>query len=238
MTGGSRGIGAAVARDVASRGWNVAIAYLRSDEAAGRVADAVRAAGRQALLLRCNLTRAEECAAAVERVRVEAGSLRGLVHCAGLGALSPVVETRANRWRLAWDSHVAAFVDLIAAARDAFEAEARVVAVSSLGASRVMPGYGAIGAAKGALEVLVRYLAVELADRGVTVNAVCGGPVDTDSLRSFPFFAEIEEASRERPCGRLGQPEDLARVIAFLLGPDAGWIRGQVIVADGGFGLV
>ena len=119
-----------------------------------------------------------------------------------------------------------------------FATPAAVVAVSSLGSRFVTPGYASIGASKGGLEVLVRYLAAELAPRGVNVNAVCGGPVDTDSLRSFPTFVELEQMSRQRPSGRMGQPEDLAPVIAFLLGPDARWIRGQVIVVDGGFSLL
>lgn len=238
VTGGSRGIGAATARTLASRGWHVAIAYLRNEAAAERVADDVESLGRQVLLHRCNLTSAEECQGLIGRIRAEAGTLQGLVHCAGLGAPAPVLDTRPNRWRLAWESHVAALVDLVAAARDMLQPGASVVAVSSLGAKRVMPGYGSIAAAKGALEVLVRYLAVELADRGINVNAVCGGPVDTDSLRSFPFFEAVEAECRRRPCGRLGMPDDLAKVIALLLDTDAAWIRGQVIVADGGLSLV
>jgi NAD(P)-dependent dehydrogenase (short-subunit alcohol dehydrogenase family) len=83
----------------------------------------------------------------------------------------------------------------------------------------------------------VRYLAAELAADGVTVNAVCGGPVETDSLRSFAFFAAVAEESRRRACGRIGQPEDIAPVVTFLLSPAARWIRGQIIVADGGFSL-
>ena len=238
VTGGSRGIGAATARTMASRGWHVAIAYLRDEAAAERVAEDVRRVGRRVLLHRCNLTRSEECRELIDRLRAEAGTLRGLVHCAGLGAPAPVIETRPNRWRLAWESHVAALIDLVSAGRDTLERGAGIVAVSSLGARRVMPGYGSIAAAKGALEALVRYLAVELADRGINVNAVCGGPVDTDSLRSFPFFEAVEAECRRRPCGRLGAPDDLAKVIAFLLDTDAAWIRGQVIVADGGLSLV
>jgi NAD(P)-dependent dehydrogenase (short-subunit alcohol dehydrogenase family) len=100
-----------------------------------------------------------------------------------------------------------------------------------------MPGYAAIAAAKGALESLVGYLAAELNPMGVNVNAVCVWPVDTDSLRAFPAYDSLARLSAERLPGRLGRPEDLAPVVAFLLSADAGWIRGQVLVADGGFGL-
>lgn len=237
VTGGSRGIGRAVALELAARGWNVAVAYLRNDAAAEEVAAGIRAAGSRALLHKGNLAKPQECAALIERVRAEAGALAGLVHCAALGALAPTLETRPSWWRLTWDTHVGALLELVAGARALFAGVAAVVAVSSLGSRVVTPGYAAIGASKGGLEVLVRYLAAELAPRGVNVNAVCGGPVDTASLRSFPAFDELERISRQRPPGRMGRPEDLAPVIAFLLGPEARWIRGQVIVVDGGFSL-
>ena len=238
VTGGSRGIGRAVALELGSRGWDVAIAYLQNDAAAEAVAGAIRASGRRCLLHRGNLANPDTCHALVERLRGEVGQLAGLVHCAALGALSPTLGTRPARWQITWETHVGAFLGLLADAESLLTAGAGVVAVTSVGTRRIMPGYASIAAAKGALEVLVRYLAVELSGRAVHVNAVCGGPVDTDSLRSFSFFDQLQRESVMRPPGRLGRPEDLAPVIAFLLSPAAAWIRGQVVVADGGFGLV
>ena len=237
VTGGSRGIGRAVALTLADEGWNVGIGYLQNHAAAEQVVAAVQGRGRSAFLHAGNLGSSEACGALVERLGSEAGRLDGLVHCAALGALSPVLETRPGRWRLAWDTHVAALIDLVARARPLFTRGGAVVALTSRGSQRVMPGYGSIAAAKGALETLVRYLAAELAGEDINVNAVCGGPVDTASLRSFDTFAALEAESRRRASGRLGQPEDLAPVVAFLLSPQARWIRGQVVVADGGFSL-
>jgi len=237
VTGGSRGIGRAVALTLAEQGWNVAVAYLRDHDAAEEVAAAVRAAGRDALLHAGNVGSTATCAALVERIGKEAGRLDGLVHCAALGALSPVLDTRPGRWRLAWDTQVGALIDLAARARPLFRRGGGIVALTSLGSTRVMPGYGPIAAAKGSLEALVRYLAAELAEEGINVNAVCGGPVDTASLRSFPTWGAMEEESRRRVPGRLGRPEDLAPIVSFLLSPGAAWIRGQVVVADGGFSL-
>lgn len=237
VTGGSRGIGRAVAVEAATRGWDVVVAYLRNEDAARQTAARVTESGRRAVLFQGNLANPDECGRLVAHVRAAAGRLDGCVHCAALGALAPATETRANRWRLAWDTHVAALLELLSRGRDTFRPGATVVAVSSLGTERVMPGYAPLGAAKGALEVLVRYLAVELAPSGINVNAVRAGPVDTDSLRAFPWFGDLEAESRRRPPGRLGTPEDVAKVIIFLLGPDAAWIRGQIIVADGGFSL-
>lgn len=238
VTGGSRGIGRAVALDLAARGWNVAVGFLRNEEAAEEVAAAVRDRGREALLCPHNLVRPEERRELVDRVATATDRLQGLVHAAGLGAPAPALGARPSRWEMAWETHVRALVDLIHHGRDLLRGPAGIVALSSLGAHRVMEGYATIAAAKGALETLVRYLAAELAADGVNMNCVCGGPVDTDSLRAFPRFDALAEESRRRPPGRMGRPEDLAPVVSFLLSRDARWIRGQVIVADGGFGLV
>jgi enoyl-[acyl-carrier protein] reductase III len=238
VTGGSRGIGRAIALELAAQGWDVAIAYLRNDDAAAASAAGVRCTGRRCLVYRANVAKPDECAELLRRFTADSGApLGALVHAAGLGALSPALATRPGRWQLALDTHVGALVELVTGAQPLFSDGAGVVALTSLGSRRVMPGYASIGAAKGALETVVRYLAAELAPRGVNVNAVCGGPVDTDSLRSFATFDALEQESRMRPSGRLGRPEDIAPVVAFLLGPSARWVRGQVLVADGGFSL-
>lgn len=237
VTGGSRGIGRAVALDLGARGWNVAVAFLQNEQAAAEVGDRLRELGRQVLVHQGNLANSDECARLVQLISSETDALHGLVHAAALGALAPVLETRANRWRLAWDTHVGALVDLVKHGQPLFAREASVVALSSLGARRVTEGYASIAAAKGALESVVRYLAAELAGQGINVNAVCGGPVDTDSLRTFPGYDGLVAESTRRPPGRLGEPSDLAPIVAFLLSPEARWIRGQVIVADGGLSL-
>ena len=237
VTGGSRGIGRAVAEELAATGWDVGIVYLRNDAAAESTADSVRRKGRRCVVYRANVGKADECSDVVRRFGEEVGPITGLVHAAGLGSLSPALSTRPARWQLAWDTHVGALLALAAAAHPLFAERASILAFSSLGVSQVMPGYAPIGAAKGALESVIRYLAAELVGRGVTVNAIRGGPVDTDSLRSFPIFGEVEAESRRRAPGRLGRPDDIAPIAAFLLGAGARWINGQVITADGGFGL-
>ena len=237
VTGGSRGIGRAVALELAKADWNVGIVHLRNEDAANSVAAAVRASGRKCLVYQANLAKPDECSAVVERFCQDAGPLSGLVHAAGLGSLSPALATRPARWQIAWDTHVGALVALASAAQMFFAERAAIVAFTSLGAWNVMPGYAPIAAAKGALESVVRYLAAELSPRSINVNAIRGGPVDTDSLRSFTTFDEVEAESRRRQPGRLGLPEDIAPIVAFLLGPGARWINGQIITADGGFGL-
>ena len=113
-----------------------------------------------------------------------------------------------------------------------------MIGLSSLGSRRFTPGYAAMGAAKGGLEALTRQLAVELAPQKVRVNTVCGGLIETETLDYFPDTEQlIKYAVEYTPLKRLGQPEDLARVVRFLVSEDAAWITGQVIVADGGFSI-
>ena len=118
-------------------------------------------------------------------------------------------------------------------------AGASIIGVSSLGSVRVLENYVLVGTSKAALEALVRYLAVELAPRGIRVNAVSGGVVDTDALDHFPNREQMLSGSLARtPAGRLVEPRDVADAVAFLCSPGAEMIRGQTIVVDGGFSLV
>ncbi len=113
-----------------------------------------------------------------------------------------------------------------------------IVAISSLGAQRVLENYTLIGTSKAALESLVRYLAVELAPRGIRVNAVSGGVVETGALDHFPNREEMLAAGAANPVGRLVAPDDIAGAVAFLCSPDAEMVRGQTLVVDGGFSLL
>jgi enoyl-[acyl-carrier protein] reductase III len=112
-----------------------------------------------------------------------------------------------------------------------------IVAISSLGAQRVLDNYTLVGTSKAALEALVRYLAVELAPRGIRVNAVSGGVVETGALEHFPNREAMLEIGASNPAGRLVAPEDIAGAVAFLCSPDAEMVRGQILVVDGGFSL-
>ncbi len=113
-----------------------------------------------------------------------------------------------------------------------------MIALSSLGARRVLDNYGALGPSKAALESLVQYLACELAPRGIRVNGVTAGFVETESIRKFPQAAELISAAVEQtPAGRIAQPSDVADVVLFLASPAARWIYGQTLVADGGLSL-
>jgi len=233
VTGGSRGIGRAIAlrfaRDGASR---VAIGYLRNDKAAEATADELREAGAEPVLVRGNVTSSR----VLDEVAL-LGPLDVLVHNAASGVVRDALDTEEKHWDWTLGANARALLALAKAAAPQMPRGSSIVGISSLGSSRVMAGYTLVGVSKAALEALVRYLAVELAPRGIRVNAVSGGVVETGALDHFPNREEMLEFGRANPAGRLVEPDDIAGAVAFLCSPDAEMIRGQVVVVDGGFSL-
>ena len=165
------------------------------------------------------------------------GTLDIFVSNAASGVQKPLSEIEDRAW--AWTMDVNARALLFGAQRAAalMPDGGSIVALTSAGSTRVLPGYGVVGASKAALEALVRYLAVELAPK-IRVNAVSPGVVDTDALTHFPNGAEIiADAASRTPAGRLATPDDVAEVVSFLCSPGAEMIRGHTLVIDGGAGL-
>lgn len=211
----------------------MAIGYLRSDRAAEKTATEIEALGSEPLLVRGNISSTR----VLEQV-AELGPLAALVHNAATGVARPALETDVRHWDWTLNANARAFLQLAAVAAPQMAPGSSIVAISSLGSSRVLKNYALIGTSKAALEALVRYLAVELAPRGIRVNAVSGGLVETGALEHFPNREEMLRMGRERtPAGRMVAPEDIAAVVAFLLSPAAEMIRGQTIIVDGGFSL-
>ena len=234
VSGGSRGIGRAIAlrfaRDGAKR---VAIGYFRSDSAAEQTASDLRALGAEPTLVRGNI--------GSERVLEEVaalGPLDVLVHNAASGVSTPALEATEKHWDWTMNTNARALLQLAQVVAPQMPEGASIVAISSLGAQRVLDNYTLVGTSKAALEALVRYLAVELAPRGIRVNAVSGGVVDTGALDHFPNRDEMLAAGSANPVGRLVSPEDIAGAVAFLCSPDADMVRGQTLVVDGGFSLL
>jgi enoyl-[acyl-carrier protein] reductase III len=174
------------------------------------------------------------------RIEEEFGRLDVFVANAARTAFRSAVSMDLRSWRRTQELNAEAFLvgAQFAAAIMRRNAGGRVIGLSSLGSRYYIPNYAALGAAKAVIENLARYLAVELAPDGINVNIVCGGFVDTGSMRMMPDYDMLTKNIAARtPAGRLGQPEDLAGIVAFLCSPDSEWIRGQTIIADGGFSL-
>jgi enoyl-[acyl-carrier protein] reductase III len=234
VTGGSRGIGKAIAlrfaRDGAAR---VAIGYLRNDRAAEETAEELRALGTEPVLVRGNVS-SERVLAAIAAL----GPLDVVVHNAATGVMRPALETEDRHWDWTLNANARAFLALARATVPAMESGSSLVAISSLGSTRVLENYVLVGTSKAALEAVVRYLGVELAPRGIRVNAVSGALVETGALDHFPNREEMLAAARSRtPAGRMVAVDDIAGAVAFLASDDARMVCGHVLVVDGGFSL-
>jgi enoyl-[acyl-carrier protein] reductase III len=235
VTGGTRGIGKAIALRLASEGaTRIALGYLRNDKAAEAAADEIRAAGAEPILVRGNV--------ASEKVVAEFashGPYAAVVHNAATGVIKPALETEDKHWDWTLNANARALLSLARACAPDMPNGSSIVAVSSLGAQRVLENYVLVGTSKAALESVVRYLAVELSPRGIRVNAVSAGVVETEALDHFPNREQMLSAGRTRtPAGRLVEPEDVAGAVAFLCSPDADMLRGHTLIMDGGYSLL
>jgi enoyl-[acyl-carrier protein] reductase III len=236
VTGGSRGIGKAISLRFAELGAaRVGVGYMRSDRAAEETADELRALGAEPMLLRGNVGDADRVKALLE----QAGPLDVVVANAATGVIRPTLELDEKHWDWTLNANARSIFTLARHAAPSMPAGGAVVALSSLGATRVLDGYVLVGVSKAAIEALVRYLAVELAPRDIRVNAVSAGLVETGALEAFPNREEMLAYYRSRtPVGRLVEPSDIADAVCFLASPQAAMIRGQTVVVDGGYSLL
>ena len=241
VTGSSRGIGKAIAVELARHGANVAVNYFRHRSDAEETARQIESEGAKALVVKAHVGDAKQVQALVEEAASHFGSVDIFVGNAVFGVLKPVLEQDERTWD--WTMNVNARSILLgakAAAKYMIEKRwGRIVSITSFGSTRVIPGYSVIGVSKAAIEAVTRYLAAELAPYGITANAVSPGVVQTKALDAFPDKETmIEEAVRHTPAGRLVTPEEIAKVVAFLCSDEASMIVGQVIAVDGGYGIV
>lgn len=245
VTGGSRGIGRATALALARAGADVAITYLNARPNAEEIGEEILAFGRKALVLRADLSREEDVGLLVDALHEHFGGLDILVSNAAGGGFRPLLEVSSATFDYAVHLNVSAFMWLVQRARPLLERSpdrldrARVITLSSWGAERALPMYGAIGACKAALESMTRHFALELGPSGVNVNCVRAGVVDTGSIRSLPGAEALLESRRQRSLAGNANvtPEDVANAVLFLASDLALMIQGQTIVVDGGTSL-
>lgn len=237
VTGGGRGIGRAISLGLARRGANIVVAYLRNRSAAEQTCVEAENHAVKAMGIRANVGDETQVDALFAEIAEAFGRLDVFVSSAATGVIRDLAGSDSKAWSWTMDANARALLLGARAARPLMASGGRIVALSSLGSSRVLPGYAVVGASKAAVESLIRYIAVEFAPAGITANVVAPGVVDTDALTHFPMRDEMLARGRENPAGRLVTPEDVAHAVSFLVSARASMINGQVLVVDGGAGV-
>lgn len=242
ITGGSRGIGRATALRLAEAGADVVINYITSQSAATAVAKEIQQMGRQAATVKADVSEPEDIAAMMDFVRERFARLDILVSNAASGGFRQLMDSTPRHFEAAMNTNVRALLLLVQSARhmlERSEGRAKVIAVSSHGSHKALPAYGLIGASKAALESLLRHLALELGNKGVNVNCVLAGLVETDSTRVLPNSTDFFEAVNQRRmmAGRPLTARDVADSVLFLASPLSDLVQGATLTIDGGEGI-
>jgi enoyl-[acyl-carrier protein] reductase III len=242
ITGGSKGLGRAIAVRFAQRGDEVFINYHSDDASAAATAAAVEAAGGKAHLVKADVSTIEGAYATVDVVAATTGRLGQLVHCAvDTTVRGPVLEMDPFAFAKALQCNASALIPLVQRALPLFHRGSSVIFLTSRGSQAVVAGYGAVGVPKAMAEVLIQYLAVELAPLGVRANCVAASAMDTDALRAVlteeEAQARLKRASELNPSGRNIELDEVVDTIEFLASDRAVMVQGQRLNVDGGFYL-
>lgn len=234
VTGASRGIGAAIARQLAADGFQTVVNYAESVAQAEDVVASIEAAGGQALAIRADVSDPRAVADLFERTEAQFGTVDVLVNNAGVTTFGPLSEVRDEDYQhLIAVNLTGTFNGMREGARRVRDG-GRIINLSTSIIGHYSPGNAVYTATKAAVEAMTHILAKELGPRRITVNAVAPGPVATELLLAGRSPELIQRLTNEIPLGRLGQPEDIARIVSFLASAESGWVNGQVIRANGG----
>lgn len=234
VTGASRGIGRAVAQRLAADGLAVAVGYAGGAAAAAETVAAVEGAGGTALAVQADVADETAVAAAFDRVEAELGGVDVVVNAAGRMHLAPIAELDLDALDALHRTNIRGTFVVAQQAARRLRAGGAFVGFSTSVVGTQFPTYGAYAASKAAVETMTLILARELRGRDITVNAVAPGPTATDLFLDGKSDELIAQLAQANPLERLGTPDDIASVVAFLAGPDGRWVNGQVLRANGG----
>lgn len=240
VTGAARGFGRAIAIRLAHEGATVVVNYRRSKSDALAVVDEIKQAGGEALAIRADIGKEDRLDRMFAEIKDKLGHLDIVVANAAFGVPGTLIDTTSKHWDITLAASARSLLDLTKRAVPLMtQGWGRIISITSDGGQRVIPGYGAVGPAKAALESLTRGLAVELAPKGIIVNGIKAGLADTRSSRTILGAESVVDHARfHTPRGRLVVPEDIARVAAFLASEEADMICGEFVVVDGGRGIM
>jgi enoyl-[acyl-carrier protein] reductase III len=239
VTGAGRGIGRAIALALADQGVHVAFNYLRNRRAAQQTLDELERRGVSAYAGRANVADPEALKAFFGEVRERFGSLEILIHNAASGVEREALDFSLHHFHWTMDINAWGFLSAVEEAAPLMAPGASVVAISSLGAVRSLPYYTIVGASKAAIETMARHLATELGPRGIRVNVVSAGAVDTDALKHFPNREELLASTLAKtPLRRILEPDDVAQSVLFLVSDLSRMVTGSTLFVDGGYNIV
>jgi len=234
ITGASRGIGAAIARRLARDGIAIIVNYATNPEAADEVVSAISAEGGTALAVQADIGSSKGMTNLFDAAEGAFGGVDILVNNAAVMTLSPLIEVDDESFQVQVDTNLGGVFRGLREAGRRLRDGGRIVSFSSSVVGLYQPTYGVYAATKAAVEALTHVFAKELGPRRITVNAVAPGPVETDLFLNGKSDEQVKAIVGMNPMRRLGQREDIASVVAFLVSPEGGWINGQTIRANGG----
>ncbi|WP_217143317.1 SDR family oxidoreductase [Streptomyces sp. AC627_RSS907] len=234
VTGGSRGIGRAVSRKLARGGLAVVVNYARDASSAEETVAAITADGGRAIAVQADVAEEKEVSALFDRAEEEYGGVDVVVNAAGRMALAPIADLDLAALDAVHRTNIRGTFVVAQQAARRLRAGGSFVGFSTSVVGTQFPTYGAYAASKGAVEAMTLILARELRGRDITVNTVAPGPTATDLFLEGKTPERIDELAKVPPLERLGTPEDIAAVVAFLTGPQGRWVNGQILRANGG----
>ncbi|TCQ99409.1 SDR family oxidoreductase [Neorhizobium sp. JUb45] len=234
VTGASRGIGAAIAKRLGRDGFTVVVNYAGSAEAAAAVVHEIEAAGGKAITAQADVSDVEQVKRMFTSAEAAFGGIDVLVNNAGIMMLAPLAATDDQNFSRQIDINLKGTFNTLREAATRLRSGGRIVNFSTTVVGLKLETYGVYAATKAAVETLTAIMAKEMRGRNINVNAIAPGPTATDLFLNGKSDELIERMSKVNPLERLGTPEDIADAVSFFVGPDSGWINGQVLRANGG----